>query len=150
MERFRKIRRNKKEYMELLLEADPAEEMIDQYLADGALFILEEDGRLLAAAVVVMLGEQECELKNLAVAETVRKRGYGRKMVEYLCGLYRKTCCRMYVGTADVPCGCMDFYRTLGFRYTHTVKGFFSQYPEPVYEKGMLVTDMAYFVKELS
>ena len=56
MERFRKIRRNKKEYMELLLEADPAEEMIDQYLADGALFILEEDGRLLAAAVVVAEG----------------------------------------------------------------------------------------------
>ena len=44
--------KREKEYLELLLEADPSEEMIDRYLEDGTLFALEEKGTPAAVAVV--------------------------------------------------------------------------------------------------
>jgi len=138
METIRKIECGKKEYLELLLEADPSEEMIDRYLEDGTLFVLEEKGEPAAVAVVLPLADGECELKNLAVAQALRGKGYGRR--------YK----RMRVGTADIPCGCKEFYQKLGFRYTHTVNGFFSgNYPEPLYENGALIENMACFAKEL-
>lgn len=139
----------KKEYLELLLEADPSEKMLDRYLEDGTLFVWEEKGTPVAVAVVVPVPEGACELKNLAVAEAARGRGYGKRMVEYLFGFYHGKYPEMYVGTADISCGCKGFYQKLGFRYTHTVSGFFTEnYPEPIYENGALIEDMAYFVKE--
>ena len=140
----------KKEYLELLLEADPSEEMIDRYLEDGTLFALEEKGTPAAVAVVAPAIGGACELKNLAVAAHLRGKGVGRRMVEYLFAFYRGKYRKMYEGTADIPCGCKDFYQKLGFRYTHTVDGFFTEnYPEPLYENGALIENMAYFVKEL-
>ena len=150
MEKVRKIESGKKEYLELLLEADPSEKMIDRYLEDGTLFVLEEGEKAVAVAVVLARCAAECELMNLAVADGMRGKGYGRRMVEALFGIYRGTYERMRVGTADIPCGCKDFYRKLGFRYTHTVPGFITEnYEQPIYENGMLIEDMAYFEKEL-
>ncbi|MBC5647677.1 GNAT family N-acetyltransferase [Christensenella tenuis] len=150
METIRKIECGKKEYLELLLEADPSEEMIDRYLEDGTLFVLEEKGEPAAVAVVLPLADGECELKNLAVAQALRGKGYGRRMVEGLFEIYGGAYKRMRVGTADIPCGCKEFYQKLGFRYTHTVNGFFSgNYPEPLYENGALIENMACFAKEL-
>lgn len=41
---IKKITRNKKEYLDLLLLADEQESMIDKYLEQGELFILEDGG----------------------------------------------------------------------------------------------------------
>ena len=38
------IRKNKKQYMELLLLADEQEDMIDKYIDRGIMFILEDNG----------------------------------------------------------------------------------------------------------
>ena len=71
-------------------------------------------------------------------------------MVEYLFAFYRGKYRKMYVGTADIPCGCKDFYQKLGFP-VHAYGGrlFTENYPEPLYENGALIENMAYFVKEL-
>lgn len=38
-----------------------------------------------------------------------------------------------------------------GFTHSHTVTGFFTDnYPEPLYEDGVLLTDMLYLKKELA
>ena len=44
--KIRKVRHNKKEYMELLLLADEQEDMIDRYLERGDMFVLEDGGVL--------------------------------------------------------------------------------------------------------
>ena len=38
------IRKNKKQYMELLILADEQEDMIDKYIDRGIMFILEDNG----------------------------------------------------------------------------------------------------------
>lgn len=147
---IREVTKGKKEYLPLLLEADPSEEMIGRYLEDGELLVWEENGRPVCVAVVLPLGDRECELKNLAVAEEARGRGYGRAMVEALFGRYRGKYGVMRVGTGDIPAGCKGFYEKLGFCYTHTVKGFFTDHYEgPIFDNGRLVEDMAYFRRDL-
>ena len=43
------------------------------------------------------------------------------------------------------------FYARFGFTHSHTVTGFFTDnYPEPLYEDGVLLTDMLYLKKELA
>ena len=61
---------DKKNYLNLLLLADPQEDMIDRYLDDGRMFVLYDDA-LKCAAVVTELNEQECELKNIATVPAV-------------------------------------------------------------------------------
>ena len=61
---------DKKNYLNLLLLADPQEDMIDRYLDDGRMFVLYDDD-LKCAAVVTELNEQECELKNIATVPAV-------------------------------------------------------------------------------
>ena len=63
MEHFEKVTGNKKQYLELLLLADPSEEMIDKYLEAGEMFTLSQQGHVICEAVVDPYGE----LKNLAV-----------------------------------------------------------------------------------
>ena len=54
----------------------------------------------------------------------------------------------MYVGTSGSG---VAFYTRLGFTPSHTVTGFFTDnYPEPIYENGVLLTDMLYLTKELA
>ena len=54
----------------------------------------------------------------------------------------------MYVGTAGPG---VAFYARFGFTHSHTVTGFFTDnYPEPLYEDGVLLTDMLYLKKELA
>ena len=121
---FKKIEADKKQYMDLLWEADPSEKMIDRYLEDGDLYVAEDDGSAVCVAVVLPVSKRECELKNLAVAPMLHAKGYGRQMVQYLFRVYRGRFAVMSVGTADIETGCKGFYEKQGFSYTHTLKGF--------------------------
>ena len=47
------ITENKQDYMDLLLLADPQEDMIERYLEDGDLFVLSENGDILTVCVVL-------------------------------------------------------------------------------------------------
>ena len=89
---FKKIEADKKQYMDLLWEADPSEKMIDRYLEEGDLYVAEDDGSAVCVAVVLPVSNRECELKNLAVAPMLHAKGYGRQMVQYLLGLQGKVC----------------------------------------------------------
>lgn len=137
---------NKQDYVDLLLLADPSEEMIARYLSDGEMSVLSVDEQVICAAVVTKVSDTACELKNLAVAAGEQRKGYGRAMVRFLFEHYGARFDVMLVGTT--PAG-MGFYRKLGFAYSHTVQGFFFSYPKPVYEDGERCVDMLYLKKDL-
>ncbi|WP_218958869.1 GNAT family N-acetyltransferase [Eggerthella guodeyinii] len=100
--RIVEVTADKKRYLDLLLLADEQEDMIDRYLDDGRLFVLDDDGTK-CVAVVVALSAEEFELKNIATYPQHQGKGYGRAMVEYLCDRYLGAFETMYVGTGDVP-----------------------------------------------
>jgi len=141
------VTEDRKRFLPLLLLADEQESMIDRYLSRGQMFALY-DGGLKAVAVVTCEGPGLYELKNLAVAQGFRRRGYGSAMIRCLLERYqgRGT---MQVGTGDSPLT-LPFYESCGFRFSHVEKDFFvKNYDHPVIEEGRRLTDMIYLRREL-
>ena len=80
---IRKVETDKKEYLPLLLLADEQEDMIDQYLERGDMYVLE-DGGVKAVCVVTDEGNGALEIKNLAVIPESQGKGYGRHMIRFV------------------------------------------------------------------
>ena len=144
---------DKKRYLNLLLMADEQESMIDRYLEHGNLFVMhygQAMGEAVAVAVVTDEGNGICELKNLAVLPSLQRKGYGRKMVDFLCKRYCADYIKMIVGTGESQ-KTISFYKSCGFSYSHTVPDFFvKNYNHPIVEDGYVLKDMIYFCRPLT
>lgn len=144
--KIRNVTHNKKAYMDLLLLADEQEDMIDRYLERGDMFVLE-DGGVLAECVVTREGDGVYELKNIAVAPDCQRKGYGKRLIEFVFSYYGD-CERMLVGTGDVPSS-LGFYHSCGFTESHRIKNFFTDhYDHLMFEDGKQLVDMVYLKRE--
>ena len=143
------VKADKKQYLPLLLLADEQEDMIDRYLERGTMYALKDGASVRAVCVVTDEGEGTLELKNLAAAPEYQRRGYGRRLVDFLAEAYRGQYRRLLVGTGDSPLT-IPFYEACGFRESHRVKDFFLEhYDHPIYEAGRRLTDMVLLDMEL-
>ncbi|MFQ8887112.1 MAG: GNAT family N-acetyltransferase [Bilophila wadsworthia] len=119
--------------------------MIDRYLEAGDMHVLSIGDAPVCVAVVIPYSDTACELKNLATDPQFQKQGYATRLMETLFKFYAARFRAMYVGTAGPG---VAFYARFGFTHSHTVAGFFTDnYPEPIYEDGVLLTDMLYLKK---
>ena len=136
---------------ELLLLADPSEEMVRGYLTRSELFGCFSGKACIAVAAVVSQGEGVCELKNLAVVPPRQRHGVGRLLLGYVCDCCAENFRVMEVGTGNSSIGNQHFYRSMGFHRFRTDRGFFLRnYPEPIEENGLLCTDLVKFRKVLA
>ena len=87
--------------MDLLLEADPSKDMINNYLKNGELFVLTYKDDVACIAVVTKIDEDTVELKNIATKKEFRGNGYGKKMLKYLADNYKQKYKKMLVGTTE-------------------------------------------------
>src|SRR5690606_40593386 len=76
--------------MELLLEADPSEKLIRLYLAEGHCYMAELDGRVIGVYELLPLSQSAAEIKNIAVDEMERGKGYGNRLIEHALDEARK------------------------------------------------------------
>ena len=118
----KKISAGKKAYLPLLLEADPSEAMIDQYLERSDMYVLAAHGRPVSVAVIGQAEEGGFELYNLATERDARGKGYASELVRHLLRLYKPLGGALRVGTSREL---MPFYEKLGFKYVYTREGFF-------------------------
>ncbi|MDD3039803.1 N-acetyltransferase [Bacteroides sp.] len=143
---IKEITSNKKQFLELLLLADEQESMIDKYLERGEMFALYENG-LKAICVVTSEGDGIHEIKNIATSPAFQRKGYGKKLIDFLFEHYRDRSSAMLVGTGDVP-SAISFYEFCGFSVSHRLKNFFTDnYDHPIYEDGRQLVDMVYLKK---
>ena len=144
------ITEKKKQYLDLLLLADEQEEMIDRYLERGDMFVLQDEHKkAIAVAVVTVEGDNVVELKNLAVLKEEQGKGYGKRMIEYVCKFYSEKYRMLFDGTGDVDVT-VGFYKHCGFTYSHRVKNFFIEnYDHPIYEDGVQLKDMVYLSRNI-
>lgn len=139
---------DKRKYLSLLLLADEQEDMIEKYLGNGTMYVLDDNG-VIAEIVVCDEGNGILEIKNLAVKPQFKRQGYGRKLMEFVCELYKEKYRTVQVGTGDSSLT-VPFYEKCGFKRSHVVKDFFTQnYNHPIYECGIQLKDMIYLTKEL-
>ena len=145
---IRRVDTHKKQYLELLLLADEQEDMIDRYLEEGILYILEDDG-VKGVCVVTDEGSGLLEIKNIATDPAFHGHGYGRRLIEHICQTYRGQYHTLQVGTGDSPLT-VPFYEKCGFQRSHVLKNFFTDnYDHPIIECGIQLVDMIYLQKPL-
>ena len=145
---FREIKENKKQYLSLLLLADEQEDMIDRYIDRGTMYVLDDDG-VKCECVVTDEGEGILEIKNIATEPQYQGKGYAKAMIDFICRKYKGDFSVLQVGTGDSPLT-VPFYEKCGFVRSHTVKNFFTDnYDHPIYECGVLLTDMVYLRKNM-
>ena len=142
------IKKNKKDFLDLLLLADEQENMIDKYIERGIMFAIY-DNDLKGVCIVTKEEDRVYEIKNIAIYENFHGQGYGKKLIEYICEYFKGDCDIIYVGTGDSPLT-VPFYEKCGFKKSHRIKNFFIEnYDNPIYECGKQLTDMVYFKKDL-
>lgn len=142
---IQEIQNSKKRYLDLLLIGDEQESMIDGYLNDGRLYVLKSESRVRAAFVLLDVGVDVMELKNIAVYPEFQKCGYGRNCIEFIKRKYAGKGIKLIAGTGEVP-STMGFYEHMGFSYSHRKKDFFTlNYGRPIMEDGITLKDMVYY-----
>ena len=143
---IQKVTHNKKAYMDLLLLADEQEDMIDRYLERGEMFVLNDNG-VKAECVITKEADGIYELKNIAVLPDCQRKGYGKRMIDFLFTYY-PDCSAIFVGTGDVP-PALSFYHKCGFTESHRIKNFFTDnYDHPMFEDGKQLVDMVYLKRQ--
>jgi len=139
---------DKIKYMPLLLLADEQESMIYRYLDNGIMFVLD-DGGVRGEILLTDEGGGILEIKNLAVLPTFQRRGYGKKLIDFICENFKQKFSILQVGTGDSPLT-VPFYEKCGFKKSHVVENFFTDnYDHPITEGSVTLKDMVYMRKEL-
>ena len=134
--RIVEVTENKKQYLDLLLLADEQEDMVDRYLYNGKMYVLDDDG-MKCECVVTDEGNGILEIKNIATVPLFQRKGYAKALIEFLVEKYRRQFSILQVGTGDSPLT-IPFYEKCGFVRSHTVPNFFTDhYDHPIYECGV-------------
>lgn len=137
---------HKLSHIDLLLIGDESREMIDRYLDRSTLFVGKIEGRPVAVCAAIHLSDTLIEIKNLAVTPQLRRQGIGRKMLQHVEQTYPAS--TIELGTGETPTT-LRFYQSCGYLYSHRIAGFFTDnYPNPIIEEGVTLTDMIYLRKE--
>lgn len=146
--KIRKVNKNKKQFLALLLLADEQEDMVDRYLEKGTMYVLYDCG-VKAECVVTDEGDGILEIKNIAVVPEHQRAGYGRSLIDFLARKYKGRYSVLQVGTGDSPLT-IPFYEKCGFVHSHRIANFFTDnYDHPIYERGVQLIDMVYLQRQL-
>lgn len=146
--KIKKIKTNKRQYLSLLLLADEQEDMIDKYLDNGTMYLLEDDS-VKSECVILDVGNGILEIKNIATIPEYQGKGYGKALIDFISEKYKDRYSILQVGTGDSPLT-IPFYEKCGFVRTHKIPNFFTDYyGHPIYECGVQLVDMIYLQKKL-
>lgn len=137
------ITEDKKEYLGLLLLADDQEDMIERYLDNGKMYVLDDNG-IKAECVIPNEGNGVLEINNIAKVPKYQGKGYAKALIDFIVKKYREQFDVLQVRTDDSPLT-IPFYEKCGFVRSHTIPNFFTDhYDYPIYECGIQLVDMVY------
>lgn len=146
--KIREIKKNKRQFLALLLLADEQESMIDRYIDRGTMYVLEDNG-IKCECVVTDEGGGTLEIKNIATVPEYQGKGYGKALIDFIAMKYAGLYSVLQVGTGESPVS-ISFYEKCGFVRSHSVKDFFiDNYVHPIYERGVRLRDMVYLRKQI-
>jgi ribosomal protein S18 acetylase RimI-like enzyme len=134
----------KKTPYDLLFLADPSFEMIEKYILKSSIYVAALEDQIIGVIALYVIDNECIEIKNIAVLETHQGKGIGKQLLTYAIAEARKKGFQeIQIGTANSSIGQLALYQKMGFEIDHILKSFFTDnYPEPMYENGILVRDM--------
>jgi len=139
-------------YWDMLLLADPSKAVVEQYLADGKLYVAEWDDTVVGVYILLQLDGPLWELKNIAVTEEWQGKGVGKALIAAAIKSAKELGAeRLEVGTGNSSINQLAFYQKAGFRMQRIAKNYFTlNYEEPIFENGIQCRDMVILGMEIS
>lgn len=125
---------------DLLLTADPDRKKIDSYLSVSDCFIATGQHTLAGVIVVQKTNDETAEVMNLAVAESCRRRGIARKLLQYIIKDWAsgQGVSRLIIRTGTSAPGPLMLYQQEGFNLIDVDYDYFVRnYSEPIFENGI-------------
>ncbi|MBM9577815.1 GNAT family N-acetyltransferase [Leptospira sp. 201903070] len=128
----------------LLLSADPSEELVQEYLKRGISYIATKGEEVIGVYVLIFTRPETLELVNVAVDEKFQGKGIGKALVLDAISKAKELKVKVLeVGTGNSSLSQLALYQKCGFRISGVDKDFFlKHYPDPIYENGILCRDM--------
>lgn len=147
---IRQISTNRKNFLDLLLLADPDEKMVLSYIHTGEMFVLYEENIPASLALVIKSDGNIVEIKNLATHEDKQGKGYASQLINYISHHYKEYFDYLIIATANSSLNNLIFYKSLGFSQYKTIKNFFiDNYDQPIFEEGIQARDLIYLKKSI-
>ena len=136
--------------MDLLLEADPNESKVREYVAKSYCYVGKVSDEIVGVYVIMPLSQGVFELMNIAVAPGHQARGIGSALLQHTISTAKHFGAnRLEVGTGTFGYQ-LAFYQKAGFRAYKIERDFFlKNYTEPVMEAGIRHKDMLRFAIDL-
>jgi ribosomal protein S18 acetylase RimI-like enzyme len=141
---IQKLDSNAEAPMDLLLLADPSEELVRSYLETGTCYAADLDGETVGVVLIMETEPQTIEVMNLSVKEELHNNGIGKRLLLYAIEEIKKGNAKaIEIGTGNPGVVQMLLYQKCGFRIVGIDFDFFRRtHPELIYENGIECRDM--------
>ncbi len=148
---IRPLREGERPPMELLLLADPSEQLVMSYIERGTCRVAELADEVVGVYVLLETRPETMELVNVAVRGDLQGEGIGKRLVLHAVAAAREAGARtIELGTGNSGVGQFLLYQKCGFRLVGVDVDFFVRhYDLPIYEHGVQCQDMIRMKREL-
>lgn len=148
---FRALGLNDQVPYELLLLADPSQELVEAYLKHSEIYIAAVSRDILGAVVLTPLSDGTIEIKNVSVQPKFQGQGIGSFLISQAIQICMERKLKsIYIGTANSSVRQLALYQKLGFVVCELRKNYFIEnYPEAIFEDGVQARDMVVLVRNL-
>ncbi|MCL1936758.1 MAG: GNAT family N-acetyltransferase [Defluviitaleaceae bacterium] len=148
---FRVIDKNREDFMNMLLIADPDEKIIKSYINKGDLIIMEDKDKIIGICHFKPLDIINVEITNIAIDETLHNKGYGSTILKYTINFIKnKGYKSIFIGTGNSSISNIAFYQKNGFDlFDLWINYFLYKYDDKIYENGIQCKHMLRFKLEL-
>ncbi|UYW01496.1 GNAT family N-acetyltransferase [Flavobacterium agricola] len=136
---------------DLLILADPSEEVIASYIDNCIIFQLYEETFPVAVVALLKLNDTEIEIKNIAVDEEYQNQGLGTDLIHFCAKQAKQNGYKkLWIGTGNSSLSQLLLYQKLGFRMSYIKENFFVEhYDEKIVENKIPCLDMVMLYKNL-
>jgi len=136
---------------DLLILADPSEQVIESYINQCIIFQLYEEAFPVAVVALLKLNDTEIEIKNLAVDEAFQGQGLGTDLINFCTKQAKQNGYKkLWIGTGNSSLAQLYLYQKLGFRMGYIKENFFIEhYEEKITENKLQCIDMVMLYKTL-
>lgn len=148
---IRKLNKGENPPIELLLLADPSEEIVKEYVNRGECFVAESVQKIVGVYVLLPTRPETVELVNVAVVEDQHGKGIGKQLVMDAIKVAKtKGYKTIEIGTGNSGIVQLALYQKCGFRIMGVDIDFFiKHYPEEIFENGIQCRDMVRLSQDL-
>ncbi|WP_207694690.1 hypothetical protein DOK67_0000490 [Enterococcus sp. DIV0212c] len=141
---IRDIQELQKIHYDLLLLADPAQDLVENYVARGLCFEAIFKESIVGIIVLLPTRPETLEIVNVAVSEKNQGQGFGGKLIQFALSHAKANHYKtVEIGTGSTSFGQLYLYQKCGFRMTGIDRDFFLRhYEEEIIENKLVLKDM--------